>query len=55
MLFIKVAELMKTDKFQIVSESIDVSYFRSTLIKCCINNETSLSLNKAIEKKFEFD
>ena len=43
----EVPELIKTDKYQIISESTDVSYFRSNQIKCCINNETILVLNKA--------
>ena len=49
----EVPEVIKTDKYQIISGSIDVSYFRSSRIKCCINNETILSLNTALEKKIE--
>ena len=51
----EVPEIIKTDMYQIISESIDVSYFRSTRIKCCINNDTILSLNTALEKKIESD
>ena len=46
-------EIIETDKYQVISESIDVSYFRSSRIKYCINNETILSLNTALEKKIE--
>ena len=44
-------ELTKTDKYQIISESIDVSYFSSNRIKCCINNETILILNNPLKIK----
>ena len=51
----EVPELIKTDKYQIISESIDVSYFRSNRIQCCINNETVLILNKALKMKIVSD
>ena len=46
---------IKTEKYGIISESIDVSYFRSNRIKCYINNETILILNKALKIKIISD
>ena len=51
----EVPEVLETDTYQIISGSIEVSYFRSTRIKCCVANETVSSLNKALEKKIESD
>ena len=51
----EVTEVIKTDKYQVISRSIDVSYFRSSRIKCCINKETILSLNTALKKKIQSD
>ena len=51
----KVPEVIKVDKYQIISESINVSYFHSSQIKCCKNNEAIISLNTAFEKKSEYD
>ena len=51
----EVPELIKTEKYEITSESIDVSYFRSNRIKCCINNETILILNKGLKIKIISD
>ena len=44
----EVPEVLKTNTFQFISGSIEISYFRSTRIKCCVANETVLSLNKAL-------
>ena len=49
------AEALKTNTFQLISGSIEVSYFRYTRIKCCVANETVLILNKALETKIESD
>ena len=51
----EVPEVLKTNSFQLISNSIEVSYVRSTKIKCCVANKTVLSLNKALEKKIESD
>ena len=51
----EVPEVHKTKTFQLISGSIELSYFRSTRIKCCVDNETVLSLNKTLEKKIESD